>query len=162
MSGTSSDECHRALLTVSIARLTNQMLGWVALRRSPDRDGRFAQGVVARQLLAGQTALDALLHAPGQLPGLHQVQVQRLHVAEVEEVALPFDLGVGVQPEPAAADAVDLLPATVPVDHDLFPETDDLALLVVDDDLLVRVLPVLQTLHLEAQRDVANLVDAHA
>jgi hypothetical protein len=29
-------------------------------------------------------------------------------VAEVEEVSLPFDLAVGVEPEPAAADAVDL------------------------------------------------------
>src|ERR1700709_1550055 len=109
MPGTGSDECHRALLTDSIARLTNQMLGWVAATKSPDRDGCLAQWVVAGQLLAGQAALDALLHALGQLSGLHQVQVQRLHVAEVEEIALPFDLGVGVQPEPAAADAVDLL-----------------------------------------------------
>jgi hypothetical protein len=42
------------------------------------------------------------------------------------------------------------------------PEPDDLALLLVDDDLLIRVLPVLQALHLEAQRDVADLVDADA
>src|SRR5271165_7188143 len=97
---------------------------------SPDRGGRLTKRVVTRQLLTGEAALDALLHAGGELPGLDQVHVHLLHVAEVEEVALPFDLGVGVEPEPAAADPVDLLRDTVAVERDLLPEADDLALFV--------------------------------
>src|ERR1700752_2429112 len=91
---------------VSIARATNQMLGW---SNSPDRDGCLAERVVAGQLLACHTALDPLLHARRQFPFLHQLHVQRRDVTEVEEVALPLDELVGIEPEPAAADAVDLL-----------------------------------------------------
>src|ERR1700756_6037686 len=143
----------------SIARATNQTLGWSA---SPDRDGRFPQRVVAGQLLTGEAALDPLRHALGQLAGLHQVQIQRLNVAEVEEVALPLDELVGVEPKPAPADPVDLLLAAVPVDDDLLPETDDLTLAVVDEDLLVRVLPVPEAFHFQTERDVADLVDPDA
>src|ERR1700733_14047490 len=165
MPGSDGDERHRALLSASIARSwykTN--VGWFAwlVDRLPDRNGCLSERVVTGQLLAGEAALDPLLHAFRQLAGLHQIQIQRLNVAEVEEVSLPFDLGVGIETEPAAADAVDLGLRVVRVGDDLLPEADDLALLVVDDDFLVRVLPVLETLHLQAEGDIANLVDADA
>ena len=84
------------------------------------------------------------------------------HVAEVEEVTLPLDQLVGIEPEPTAADAVDLVPGAVGLVDDLLPEADDLALLLVDEHLLVLVDPVLQAFHLQAQSDVADLVDADA
>ena len=66
---------------------------------------------------------------------------------------------VAVEAEPAAADAVDLVLAAVGLVDDLLPEADDFALLVVDQDLLVLVHPVLQAFHFQTQRDVADLVD---
>src|SRR5689334_3629052 len=129
-------------------RLTKQQVGWARLPGSPDRHGSLAQRVIARQLLADQAAPYPLLHARGEFAVLHQPQVQRLHVAEVEEVALPLDQAVGVQPEPAAADSVDLRLRAVGVDRDLLPEADDLTLFVVDEHALIRVLPVVQPLHL--------------
>src|ERR1700677_5131745 len=153
MPGSDSDECHQALLSASIARSWYKTSAWLVClvgERLPDRNGCLSERVVTGQLLAGEAALDPLLHAFGQLAGLHQIQIQRLNVAEVEEVSLPFDLGVGIETEPAAADAVDLGLRVVRVGDDLLPEADDLALLVVDDDFLVRVLPVLEALHLEA------------
>src|SRR5262249_48391982 len=126
---------------------------------SPDRDGCFTQRVVTGELFAGEAALYPLLHALGQLARLHQIHIQDLNVTEVEEVALPLDEFVGVEPKPAAADPVDLLLPPVAIDDDLLPEADDLTLLVVDEDLLVGVLPVLQALHFQPERDVADLVD---
>ncbi|SHV42698.1 Uncharacterised protein [Mycobacteroides abscessus subsp. abscessus] len=87
-------------------------------------------------------------------------------MAEVEEVALPIPLAVTGIPEPAAADAVDAQIVTAGFiistgDH-LFPEPDHLALLIVDDHLLIRVCPALQALHLLAECDIADLVDADA
>ena len=79
-------------------------------------------------------------------------------VAEVEEVTLPLDQQLVIEPEPAATDPVDLVPGAVALVGDLLPEADDLVLLLVDEHLLVLVDPVLQALHLQAERDVADLV----
>src|SRR6201992_3893015 len=134
--------------------------------QSPDRHRSLSQWVVARQFLTGHTARDAVLHAVAEVAGFDQVSEHLRDVPEVEEVALPLDqrrpVLTGGKPEPAAADAVDLVLAAVGLVDDLFPEADDLALLVVDQDLLVLVHPVLQALHLQAQRDVADLVDPNA
>ncbi|SHX79052.1 Uncharacterised protein [Mycobacteroides abscessus subsp. abscessus] len=83
-------------------------------------------------------------------------------MAEVEEVALPIPLAVTGIPEPAAADAVNLRLPTAGIRGHLFPEPDHLALLIVDDHLLIRVRPALQALHLLAECDIADLVDADA
>src|SRR5579884_507961 len=81
---------------------------------------------------------------------------------EVEKVALPVPFAATGIPEPAAADAVHLLLGAVGVGCDLLPESDYFTELVVDDDPLVGVAPALQTFHLLAQRDVADLVDPNA
>src|SRR5689334_13645941 len=135
------------------------MLGWLPRspsrgQRSPNRNRSLAKRVVTGQLLAGEAALDALLHAVTQVPGLDEFAEHVRDVAEVEEVALPFDELVAVEAKPAAADAVDLVLGAVGLVDDLFPEADDLALLLVDEHLLVLVDPVLQALHLQAERDV--------
>src|SRR5271154_916709 len=83
----------------SIARATNQMLGWSP---SPDRDGCLAKRVVARELLAGDAALDSLLHSGAEIAGFDQIAEHLGDVTEVEEVTLPFDELVAVEPEPAA------------------------------------------------------------
>src|SRR6476620_3448681 len=113
-------------------------LGHTSAHGLPDRHRCLTEWVVARKLLPGQTALDSLLHALGQLAVLHQVQIKLLYVAEVKEVALPLDLGCPVhlgKPEPAAPDAVDLSLGAVGIvvyADNLLPESDDLADLVVD------------------------------
>ena len=115
--------------------------GWVSWdrRRMVTRSGRGPRRSGSRAASRRPNcARCASGHRLGQVSGTHQVQVQLLHVAEVEEVALPFDLSI-VQPEPAAADAVDLRLVAVGIGCHLLPEADDLADLVVDDHLLIRV-----------------------
>jgi hypothetical protein len=70
--------------------------------KSPDGYRGLAERVVTGQLLAGETSLDAFLHACRQLSVLDQLEIELLHVAEVEEVTLPFDEPSVIQPEPAS------------------------------------------------------------
>src|ERR1700754_4691718 len=130
---------------------------------SPDRVRGPTEGVVAGQLLAGHTALDAPLHPGAEITRLDELHELLRHVAEVEEAALPLDQQPLVEPEPAPPDPVDLVAGAVALVDDLLPEADDLVLLLVDDHLLVLVDPVLQSLHLQPQGGVADLrlADAH-
>jgi len=68
---------------------------------------------------------------------------------------LPLDQQLVVEPEPAAADAVDLVLAAVALVDDLLPESDDFTLLLIDQYLLVLVDPVLKAFHLQTQGDFA-------
>src|SRR5690606_10082418 len=62
-----------------------------------------------------------------------------------------------------APDAGDLVPpaiGTLGTDGYLAPEPDHHGLLLVDEDVLVRVLPTVETAHLQPEGDVADLVAA--
>src|ERR1700722_3668614 len=126
----------------------------------PDRHRGRTERVVAGQPLTGQGPFDTLLHTRAEVAGLDQLHEHLGHVAEIEEVALPLDLErsvlAGGEPEPAAADAVDLVLGAVGLVDDLLPEADDLAQFVVYEYLLVLVDPVLQAFHLQTQCDVAD------
>src|SRR6478752_2750542 len=104
-------------------------------RVSPDRYRCLSEWVVAGQLLPGQRALDPFLHTGRQVAGPDQLTEHVGNVPEVEEVALPLDLEICIESEPAAADSVDLALGAVALVDDLLPEPDDLTLLVVDEHL---------------------------
>src|SRR4029077_12014551 len=105
----------------------------------PEAHGRLAQGVVAGERPARRRPVEASLHALRQGAVLHHLDEQGGGVAEVEPVALPRPLEITGIAEPAAADARDLVGVAVGAGGvgDLAPEADDLALAVVDEDLLV-------------------------
>src|ERR1044072_889356 len=76
---------------------------------SPDRMRGPTERVVAGQLLTRHAAFDAPLHARAEIARLDELHEHLRNVPEVEEVALPLDEQVVVEPEPAAPDAVDLI-----------------------------------------------------
>src|SRR5690606_39726328 len=107
-------------------------------------------------------ALHPRLHAVREHPVAHHLQDDRGGVAEVEPVALPGPLEVPRVAEPAATDPRDLVRGAVgPLGvRDLPPEADDEPLALVDEDLLVRVLPAVEAAHLLTECEVADLVAA--
>src|SRR5688572_12647863 len=101
-------------------------------------------------------------HPLGEGAVAHHLEEAGRGVAVVEPVTLEAPLEVAPVAEPRAADAGNLVVGAVGAGGggDLLPEADDLALLLVDEDLLVRVHPTVEATHLESHCDLADLVAA--
>src|SRR5207302_492882 len=127
----------------------------------PQSDRCLAEPIVAG-LLAGRRAFHALRHSLGERAVLDHLDEGRGGVSEVEEVTLPRPLEVAAVAEPAAPDTGDDVLASVcalRVGY-LLPEADHLALALVDQDVLIRVRPPVESAHLLAERDLSDLVTA--
>src|SRR5688572_4703250 len=120
---------------------------WVGAGSSgrPQWGGSLADVVVAGEAPA-EAAVHAGCHALGERAVAHHLQEEGGGVAVVEPVTLEAPLEVASVAEPRAADAAHLVPAAVGArgSRDLAPQADHLALPVVDQDLLVGVLPAVE------------------
>src|SRR5690606_29910244 len=137
--------------------------------RRPQRGGEVLVAVMTGDVPPPGRDLHPLAEVGVGLVGLEHLDEGVRRGAEVEPVALPGELdlprvgaaGLALDTEPRAADAEDLvLPAGLVVEDTrlLLPEPDDHRLRLVDDTHLVVVVPAVETVHLDADRPIADLV----
>src|SRR5699024_1525628 len=134
--------------------------GGVSLWDFPETHRGFRDRVVAVEFAHVDRAIGARTDLVGALIGGHQVHQDGGGIPEIEPVTVPAPPEIASVTEPAPTDAGHLVLGAVGsggVGH-LAPEPDHMALFLVDDDGLVRVLPPIEPAHLEAEGDVSDLL----